>query len=786
MGGIHLFEIGPDQVARCDDGLRALFGVLPTARFDHAVWLTRLHPADRDRLAGDFERLMREGGSTEIEYRVLRPDGSIRRLLSRAQVTADPGRPGSVFGVTMDVTEQREAVAALAASKEAARLAAERVQLALDAGAIIGTWVWDVPTDTFTADERFARSFNLDPEECRTGLGLDKVAASIHPDDKPRVMEAVAQALGRGGLYRCEYRVRQSDSVYRWIEANGRVDLAPDGTPLRFPGVLLDIERRHVMEGERDRATALLRTFAEAVPGVVYAKDRQGRMLLANEGTSRLVGRPSEEFLGRTDAEFLNDKRQAEAVMANDQRIMQSGVAEQVEERVNMADGTPAVWLSTKAPLRDASGNVIGLVGTSIDITGRKQAETSLVDSRAELERLVDERTRDLQVAQARLAHAQRMEALGQLAGGVAHDFNNVLQAVRSGAALIRRRAADADVVRHLARMVTDATARGSAVTQRLLAFSRRSELRAEPLDAVRLLESTQEILSHTLGAGVEIRVETACDLAPLLADKGQLETVLVNLATNARDAMNGAGTLTLKAQSEVLARGMKLDHPVNLEFGSYVRLSVSDTGCGMDAETLVRASEPFFTTKEPGKGTGLGLAMARGFAEQSGGGLHIGSEPGRGTTVALWLPVANVDAVVGIAPALGDAPSRASGRRILLVDDEDLVREMLARELSERGHDVVQARDAETALALLDAGEAVDALISDLSMPRMNGVALIDEAQRRRPGLGAILLTGYAGGVEPGASKAGECGYSLLRKPVSGDDLARCVTELLMATKGD
>ncbi|MDO9712205.1 PAS domain-containing protein [Paracraurococcus sp. LOR1-02] len=591
-GSIHLFEIGPDQIARCDDGLRALFGLPPGARFDHAAWLTRLHPDDRDRLAGDFARLMREGGSTEIEYRVRRPDGTVRRLLSRAQVVADPDRPGSVFGVTMDVTEQREAEAALAASNEAARLAAERVQLALDAGAIIGTWVWEVQTDHLTADERFARSFGLDPAQCRIGISLRQAIAPIHPDDQARVLNAVAEGLARGGPYRCEYRVRQNDGVYRWVEANGRVDHSPEGKPLRFPGVLLDIEGRRATEAERDRAVALLRTFTEAVPGVVYAKDRQGRMLLANEGTARLIGKPREDFLGRTDAEFLRDKRQGEVIMANDRRIMESGVAEQIEEEVSLPDGTMTIWLSTKAPLRDATGKVVGLVGTSIDITERKQVEAALARSRMDLEDLVEQRTRDLQEIQARLAHAQRMEALGQLAGGIAHDFNNVLQAIRSGAVLIQRRAKDFEVVRQLARMLVDAVERGTTITRRLLAFARRGELRAEPLDAAALLQSTRDILSHTLGAGIEIRADLSDDLPSVLADKGQLETVLVNLATNARDAMDGAGTLILSARSEIVMRGAEPGRPIALLPGSYVRLSVTDTGCGMDTATLARASE--------------------------------------------------------------------------------------------------------------------------------------------------------------------------------------------------
>ena len=256
-----------------------------------------------------------------------------------------------------------------------AEASVERLQLALDAGAIIGTWVWHVPDDRFIGDERFARSFSLDAVRCRDGLVLEEVAASIHPDDSERVGAAVADALARGGAYRCEYRVRQGDGDYRWVEANGRVELDDGGRPVRFPGVLLDIEHRRRAEDERDRANALLRTFIEAVPGVVFAKDRDGRLIVANRGVAELVGLPPEDFIGRTDLEILDDKQQAAEVMATDRRIMDTGVAEQIEEQVRLPDGTPAWWLSTKAPLRDDNGTVVGLIGSSIDITERKRQQ---------------------------------------------------------------------------------------------------------------------------------------------------------------------------------------------------------------------------------------------------------------------------------------------------------------------------------------------------------------------------------------------------------------------------
>jgi nitrogen-specific signal transduction histidine kinase/ActR/RegA family two-component response regulator len=381
-----------------------------------------------------------------------------------------------------------------------------------------------------------------------------------------------------------------------------------------------------------------------------------------------------------------------------------------------------------------------------------------------------------------RLAQARRIEALGQLAGGIAHDFNNVLQAVQGGASLIEKRPNDPNGVRRVARMVFEAAERGSAVTRRLLAFGRRADLRTEAVDASALLADMREIFTHTLGAGVGVRVEAPPQLPPLLADKGQLETVLVNLGTNARDAMGGHGMLMLTACLDVLRKDTRLALAGTLKAGRYIRLSVSDTGTGMTPEVLARVTEPFFTTKAQGKGTGLGLAMARGFAEQSGGGLDISTEPGRGTTVSIWLPVAT-GAVASIPPRAEAPSSMGSGRRatVLLVDDEPLVRELTAEGLEGAGFSVIPADGGPAGLALLDAGEEVDVLVSDLSMPGMDGIAVIREAQRRRPGLPAILLTGFAGNAAELAIGGAVSGtFSLLRKPVTAEQLGERVAVLL------
>lgn len=328
-------------------------------------------PRTTDAELGDlYRRVVAEQQAGQIDHPFQLHDGTDGWL----QVRAFPVDDGlAIF--CLDITEQR------LLDQEAA-LSAERVQLALDAGAIIGTWVWFVAENRIVADERFAASFGLDPVYCRAGMPLETVAASIHPADWPRVEASLGEALARGGPFRTEYRVRQLDGKFRWIEANGRIELDETGKAVRFPGVLLDIENRRRAEAERDRATTLLKNVVEAVPGIVYAKDSNGRYLVANRGTADLFGLAPERILGKCDRDILADPEQAEALMAADQRVMESGKTEQVEESLKLADGTPAFWWSTKAPLRNDEGDVIGLIGSSVDITDRKRTEQALHLSR--------------------------------------------------------------------------------------------------------------------------------------------------------------------------------------------------------------------------------------------------------------------------------------------------------------------------------------------------------------------------------------------------------------------
>jgi PAS domain S-box-containing protein len=293
-------------------------------------------------------------------------------------------KSGDGFSVSYtDITAKRLA-------EDRARKEEARYQVALDAGAFLGTWTWDIQLNRVQADVRFASAFGVDPERCLSGVPVEDMIASVHPEDQSGLTQAIQSAISTGSPFRERYRVKGNDARFRWVEARGSVVFDAHGTPLHFPGVLLDVDDWHRVEAERDRALALLESFVEAVPGLVYANDLNGRLLIGNKGLAKIYDMPPELYLGRTAAELFEDQQQALTIMQNDRRIMQSGVAEQVEEEATLKDGQRTVWLSTKSPLRDASGNVIGITGTSIDITARKLMEDELRESEAKLQALTN------------------------------------------------------------------------------------------------------------------------------------------------------------------------------------------------------------------------------------------------------------------------------------------------------------------------------------------------------------------------------------------------------------
>jgi PAS domain S-box-containing protein len=534
----------------------------------------------------------------------------------------------------------------------------------------------------------------------------------------------------------------------------------------------------------------ILRVIGEQSENPIYVKDSSGCFLYANPAILKLLGKAEADVLGCSDADIHGNPQQAAAIMRTDQRIIQTGVAEVLEEAFDAANGVTRTFRSAKSPYRAPDGSVIGIVGISTDITELRASERQLKAVAADLEARVQAEVAAREAVQNRLSHAQRMEALGQLAGGIAHDFNNVLSAVQGGAKLIRENAEDPERVRRFARIIADASRRGVSITRRLLSFARQADLLNQPIEAAGLLNSVQEILAHTLGAGITVEIDAPAVLPPLVADKGQLETVLINLATNARDAMQGTGTIRIAASLDTLREDDGAGRPIKLKHGAYIRLTVTDTGSGMSPEVLAHACEPFFTTKRDGQGTGLGLAMARGFADQCGGGLHIETEVGRGTSVMLWFPVVAELAAGTESPgqaATQSEPRKPAVARLLVVDDDPLVLETMVLLMEAEGHAVVPAKDGAEAIVKLRRGPKVDLLVTDLSMPGMDGLELVQEIRRFQPGLRAIIVTGFAtDALESALSGKLTGGVTLLRKPVASDVLAQHATVMLAGSMAD
>jgi signal transduction histidine kinase/ActR/RegA family two-component response regulator len=431
---------------------------------------------------------------------------------------------------------------------------------------------------------------------------------------------------------------------------------------------------------------------------------------------------------------------------------------------------------------RQADGAVARVSGVTIDITERKRAEEGLQRLNEELERRIDERTREREVALAQLFEAQKIDTIGQLTGGVAHDFNNLLMAVLGSLELLKKRLApdDARSNRLLDNAVQGAE-RGAALTQRLLAFARRQELKPETVHIAALVDGMEDLLERALGPGVAVRRDVPVDLPPVRVDANQLELAILNLAVNARDAMPVGGSLSIVAREQAVNRASGA-LPKGLAPGRYVRLDVVDTGVGMDPAVLAKATEPFFTTKGPGKGTGLGLSMVQGLAAQSGGAMRIASRVGSGTTIELWLPLAarqdSLSAGAPAEPGRESVPMLAGDDdrllKVLVVDDDALVSTGTAAMLEDLGHSVIEASSGPEALEALRADDrAIGLVITDHAMPGMTGLELARLIGEAYPGMAVILASGFAD-IPQGDSEIGS--LPRLSKPFRQNELAAAI----------
>ncbi|KPX24422.1 Sensory box sensor histidine kinase/response regulator [Pseudomonas amygdali pv. dendropanacis] len=459
------------------------------------------------------------------------------------------------------------------------------------------------------------------------------------------------------------YRVRRADGLYYWIEANGRVDRADDGTPLSFPGVLINVDERRAVAAERDRATAALRS--------------------------------------------LNDT----------------------------------------------------------------------------LEQRVAARTAELMQAEEKLRQSQKMEAVGQLTGGLAHDFNNLLAGISGALELMSTRIAQGrwnDVDKYIV-TAQGAAKRAAALTHRLLAFSRRQTLDPQPTDVNRLMKGMTDLIQRTVGPSIVVETIGTIGLWPTLVDASQLENALLNLCINARDAMPDGGRITIEANNQWIEGDVARMH--DMPEGHYLSLCVTDTGTGMTPDVIAKAFDPFFTTKPIGQGTGLGLSMIYGFANQSGGRVRIQSQVGKGTSISLYLPRYDGTATRDESD-VHQAPFEftQSGETILIVDDEPTVRMLLTDALGDLGYTLIEAADSLAGLKLLRSDVHIDLLITDVGLPGgMNGRQMADAGREVRPHLKTLFITGYAENAAIGDEQLGP-GMRVLTKPFAIDALAARVQELMSA----
>jgi PAS domain S-box-containing protein len=483
-----------------------------------------------------------------------------------------------------------------------------------------------------------------------------------------------------------------------------------------------------VSERSRELKTALVRlqeserSFELLVDSVtdyaLYMLDPTGRIVSWNSGARRIKGYAAAEIIGENFQCFYSAEDRAAGIPAAGLRTAAREGRLETEGWRLRKDGT-RFWANVIIDAIRSNGELVGYAKITRDITERRAAE-------------------------GRLRQAQKMEAVGQFTGGAAHDFNNLLMAILGSLEILRKRLPNDQRLLGLLDNAVLGAKRGSALTQRMLAFARRQELKHEAVDVACLVNNMMELLERSLGPAIDIETHFPLEAVHVRTDANQLETALLNLAINARDAMPNGGTITITVGVE----HVKGAHPTNLPPGQFACLSVSDTGSGMDEATVARATEPFFTTKGIGKGTGLGLSMVDGLTGQSGGKLMARSTLGRGTTIELWLPIATDGITRTSEHNVGEAKdtSAAKGQLcILAVDDDNLVLANVAVMLEDLGHNVIAVGSGTRALEAINSTPDIDLVVTDQAMPVMTGLQLIEEIRARRPAMPVILATGYA-----------------------------------------
>ena len=678
---------------------------------------------------------VRRDGRVQREDPLRRSDGSVFEAEQTISII-DPeqGADGPLVNVIRDVSERKEREEELRASETRFRQIAEHIKDVF--------WVAEPGRDRIEyVSPAFRDVWGRDPAELYETPEM--WAESILPSDRERITASVDRQPEGG--WEEEYRIVRPDGEVRWIWDRAFPVRGPEGEVERIIGVAEDVTERKAME-ER------FGVLSQEITDLIFVVDARGVVQSASASTERFGGYPLDEFVGSDALEIVHeDDRDSLRRMLQD-IVAHPGAVARAEHRMVTREGEVRHVESVGRNRLDHPA-IQGVIVTARDITERIQLEE-------------------------RLRQSQKMEAIGRLAGGIAHDFNNLLTVIRSQTDLILMDLADDGTLGAELEAIQTAADRAAQLTSQLLAFSRDQVLRPRTVDLSVVVQGMGRLLERIIGEDVRVVYDLEQELPPVRIDPAQLEQVILNLAVNARDAMPEGGRLELSTSSEQVSEEVADEAP-GLDPGPRVVLAVSDTGVGMSEEVQARIFEPFFTTKKTGKGTGLGLAMAYGFVKQSGGTIHVRSEPGDGATFLLRFPVAEGEAEdvrSGAGARLGDVDVRG---RVLVVEDDPDVRRVTARILERAGIEVDAVEDAETGRAELEDDGAYALLLTDLVLPGMSGRALVDWALRERPDLRVVVMSGYDK-ESPGHRGDLPSEIAFIQKPFTPEALVRAVRRAL------
>jgi PAS domain S-box-containing protein len=730
VAGIGGYEADPSTgTVYWSEELCRLHGVGPGHRPTLREALDFYTPESRPVISAAIDRALATGEGWDLELQIINAEGRRIWIRNVGSIEFANGKATKIVGSLKDLD-------ARVTQRIALEEATKRVTLATDAGRI-GIWDWDVATDQIIWDPWMYRLYGLEPRDEMASYEL--WMRHIHSDDRAGAETALQEGADGTEPFDTEFRIVWSDGSVHYIRAVAKVTRDETGRALRMVGTNWDITEAKQLNADLARAVELqaeaaereMALFRNSPDGLVVVRVEEEAFVFeaCSPAYEVLTGLKSVEVIGRTPEEGLPPEI-GENVLSRYRRCLKERKTIPWRETYTFPIGTRE-FEGTIAPVpHPATGKIVRLVGAMRDVTDYNAMERAL-------------------------RQAQKMEAIGRLSAGVAHDFNNILQTIVGGLELMLDEVKETPA-HEFAQYAIKAAVRGAALTHHLLSYARKQILRPQTVDVTALLAETEVLLARTLGPQIAVSVR-AYEMASIMADPGQLQTSLLNLAINASHAMPNGGSLIFDAREESEAGKV------------WVVISVTDTGVGMDEVTLAHAVEPFFTTKGLG-GSGLGLSMVQGFAEQSGGSFLITSAPGQGTTVELRMP----SAAACRHPEKPQLEQASSGLiRILLVDDSADVLATTSAFLENSGFTVMGVDSGDKALAVLSRGERFDAAISDYAMPGLNGADLIAEAQLVQPGLQALLITGYAGVTYADTLPDGT---PLLYKPFQRGDLLEAI----------